>query len=110
MTGKLSVRVENFTRRRSNTLYGFADVLIPQLHLRIRELTVHESHGRRWVGLPGRPQIDRDGAARRDDRGKVAYRPVLEFIDRETGDAFSARALEALLERYPRAFDEGGAA
>ena len=67
MTAKLSVRVENFTRRRSNTLFGFVDLVIPELRLRIREVTVHESHGRRWIGLPGKPQVDRDGAARRDD-------------------------------------------
>jgi hypothetical protein len=110
MNGKLSVRVESFTRRRSNSLRGFVDLVVPEIRLRIREATVHESHGRRWVGLPGKPQIDRDGAARRDDRGKIAYTPTLQFIDRETSDAFSERAIEALLERYPRAFDEGEAA
>jgi hypothetical protein len=108
MTGKLSIEVENFTRRRSNSLRGFADLLIPELRLRIREATVHESHGRRWVGLPARPQVGRDGAARRDDRGKVAYTAVLQFTDRETSDAFSARAIEALLERFPDAFAEKG--
>jgi hypothetical protein len=108
MTGKLSVRVENFTRRRSNTLFGFVDLLIPELHLRIYEAPVHESHGRRWIGLPGKPQVDRDGLARRDDRGKVAYRPVVEFTDRAVGDAFSVRAIEALLERFPNAFVEKG--
>jgi hypothetical protein len=106
MNGKLSVRVEAFTRRRSNSLRGFADLLIPELRLRIREVSVHESHGKRWIGLPARPQVGRDGAARRDDRGKIAYIPTLQFTDREVGDAFSARALEALLERYPDAFDE----
>jgi hypothetical protein len=107
MSGKFSIEVEKFTRRRSNTLFGFVDLVIPEPRLRIREATIHESHGRRWIGLPAKPQIDRDGAARRDARGKVAYTAVLQFTDREVGDAFSARALEALLARYPRAFDEG---
>src|SRR6516165_4607974 len=101
MSAKLSVEVESFTRRRSNTLFGFVDLVIPELRLRIREVTVHQSHGRRWVGLPGKPQIDRDGAARRDDRGKIAYSPVLQFTDREVGDAFSAGAIAAVLERFP---------
>jgi hypothetical protein len=110
MTGKLSIEVENFTRRRSNTHIGFVDLLILELRLRIREATVHESHGKRWIGLPAKPQVGRDGSARRDDRGKVTYTAVLQFTDREVGDAFSARALEALLERYPDAFTDGAAA
>jgi hypothetical protein len=36
MTVKLSVRVENFTRRRSNTLFGFVDILIPALSMRAK--------------------------------------------------------------------------
>jgi hypothetical protein len=110
MTGKLSVRVENFRRRRSNTLFGFVDLLIPELHLRIYEAPVHESHGRRWIGLPGKPEVDRNGAVRRDDRGKIAYSPVLQFTDRAVGDAFSARAIEALLESFSDAFADGDAA
>jgi hypothetical protein len=106
MSGKLSVRIENFKRQRSNTLFGFVDLVIPEIRLRIREATVHQAHGRRWIGLPARPQIDRDGAARRDDRGKIAYTPVLQFVDRVVGDAFSARAIAALIESFPDAFAE----
>jgi hypothetical protein len=71
---------------------------------------VHESKGRRWVGLPAKPQIGRDGVARRDARGKIAYTPVLQFTDRETSNAFSARVIDVLLERFPDAFTDGGAA
>jgi hypothetical protein len=110
MNGKLSVRIENFKRQRSNTLIGFVDILIPELRLRIREATVHQSHGRCWIGLPGKPQVDRGRAARRDDRGKIAYSPVLQFTDRAVGDAFSARTIEALLESFPDAFADGDAA
>jgi hypothetical protein len=110
MTEKLSVRVENFKRQRSNTLFGFIDLVIPELRLRIREATIHEAHGRRWVSLPSKPQVDRDGVARRDDRGKIAYSPILQFTDRAVGDAFSARAIEALLESFPDAFTDGPAA
>jgi hypothetical protein len=64
---KLSVRVESFKPLRRNSMFGFADIVIPELHLRIREATVHVSHGRRWIGLPAKPQITRDGQVRRDD-------------------------------------------
>jgi hypothetical protein len=102
---KLSVSIESFTPRRSNTLFGFATVTIPELHLKIHDLTVHEKNESRWIGLPGKPIIDRDGNARRDDRGKIVYTPTLEFIDRETRDAFSAKVIAALLEFNPGAFD-----
>ena len=32
---KLSIEIESFRPQRSNTLFGFATILIPALHLRI---------------------------------------------------------------------------
>lgn len=90
---------------RSNTLFGFVTIRIPALHLRIVDLTVHQKNESRWVGMPGKPQVDREGNVRRDDRGKVLYTSVLEFTDKATRDAFSARVIESLLEFAPAAFD-----
>jgi hypothetical protein len=50
---KLSVEVEDFRRWRSNTLFGFCTILIPEVRLRLVALTVHRSHSRRCVGPPG---------------------------------------------------------
>ena len=104
---KLSVKIETFKPRRSNTLFGIIDIVVLEMHLRIKDATVHESHGRRWVGLPAKPMITREGQALRDERGKIAYSAVLQFTDRATADAFSARTIAALLERDPDAFEEG---
>jgi hypothetical protein len=101
---KLSVQVESFKPFRSNSLFGFADLVTPEMRLRIRDASVHESHGRRWVGLPAKPQIDRDGVVRRDERGKILYAAGLQFTDRAAADTFSARAIEALVAEYPHAF------
>ena len=49
---KLAVNVESFKPLRSNTLFGFADTLIPELHLRIREATVHEATASGGSGCP----------------------------------------------------------
>jgi hypothetical protein len=102
---KLSIRIENFKPWRSNTLHGFLDIVIPELRLRIREATVHESFGKRWVGLPAKAQITREGTVRRDERGKTAYSAVLQFTDRGTSNAFSQRVIDALIAAYPNAFD-----
>jgi hypothetical protein len=102
---KLTVQVESFTPRRSNTLVGFCSIAIPELHLRIRDLTVHEKNESRWVGMPGKAQITRDGMPRKDERGKILYTPAIEFTNRATRDAFSARVIASLLEFAPAAFD-----
>lgn len=107
---KFTVIVDGFQPVRANTLHGFCSITIPELHLRIHDLTVHAKNESRWVGLPARPQIDRSGTARRDDRGKVAYFPVLEFTDRATRTAFSERVIASLLEFAPAAFSEEEAA
>jgi hypothetical protein len=110
MSGKLCVHVEAFTPRRSNTLVGFVTVVVPELRLKIFDLSVHEKNESRWVGMPGKAQIQRDGTVRKDERGKALYTPVIEFTDRATRDAFSARVIASLLEFAPAAFDEDEAA
>jgi hypothetical protein len=106
MSGKLSVKVESFKPHRSHSLFGFVDFVIPELRLRVKEATVHQSHGRRWIGLPAKPQIDREGRVRHDERGRILYAAVIQFTDRAISDAFSDRAVAALLESFPRAFDD----
>ena len=107
MTAKLTVQVESFTPRRSNTLRGFVSVTVPELHLKIFDLTVHEKNESRWVGMPCKAQVARDGTLRKDEHGKTLYTPTLEFTDRATRDAFSARVIQSLLEFAPAAFDDG---
>ena len=103
---RFTVKVEDFRRWRSNTLRGFCTVRIQEVRLRIIDLTVHQSHGRRWVSLPAKPQIDKDGVARRDDFGKIQYTTVIQFVGRDVADAFSNRVLEELLEVHPDAFSD----
>jgi hypothetical protein len=105
---KLSVRVDEFKPFKSNTLRGFVDLFVPEMRMRVFGATVHQSHGKRWIGLPAKPQLGPDGCARRDPRtGKILYIPVLQFADKRTADAFSQRGIEALLARWPHAFDGG---
>jgi hypothetical protein len=108
--GKLRVEVEGFKPLCRNTLFGFVTIRIPALHLRIVDLTVHQKNDARWVSLPGKPQLDRDGNVRRDERGKILYSSVLEFTDKATRDAFSARVITSLLEFAPAAFEDEEAA
>ena len=111
MTGKLTIQVEAFKPLKSNTLHGFVDVRIVELHLLIHDLSIHQKNGKRWASLPSKPMVSRDGVVRRDERtGKVAYTPILEFGDAETRSAFSNRVIASLLEFAPAAFDDQTAA
>jgi hypothetical protein len=105
MTGKLTIEVESFTPRQSNTLRGFCTIIIPALHLRVCDITVHQKGSSRWVGLPGKPIVDRYGVAKRSDDGKLVYVPIVEFVDKPTRDAFSERVIAAVLEDFPNAFE-----
>jgi hypothetical protein len=100
-TPRLTVKVEALTRQRSGALFGFSTVIVPETRMRVLGVTVFQSHGKRWCGLPGKAQLDKDGHARRDDRGRILYTRVLQFLDRATSDPFSERVIEA----YPHAFD-----
>jgi hypothetical protein len=64
----MSITCEKWVPPRANTLLGFADVLLTQTHLKIYDCAIHEKNGRRWVSLPGRPMVDREGVVLRDER------------------------------------------
>jgi hypothetical protein len=97
---------EKWTPRRSNTLRGFADVLLEQTHLRIHDVALHEKGGKRWAALPSKPQVDREGYVLRDENNKIKYAPVMAFDSRDASDQFSRACIAAVLERYPDVFDD----
>jgi hypothetical protein len=77
-------------------LQGFCTLTIEPAGIVLHECALHEKSGKRWVGLPGKPQIDRDGQPRKDPAtGKALYTPIVE-IGKATRDRFQAAALEAI--------------
>lgn len=83
-------------------LRGFAKVRIGKA-LVINDVTILASHGRRWAGMPGKPQINRDGVVLKDDKGKVRYSPVVEWADKASADAFSESVIAAVEAAHPGA-------
>jgi len=94
---KHTIEVLSFKPLVKNTLCGFAKIRINELKLVINDVTLHQKGATRWAGLPGKPQINKDGQAIRDNRGKIAYAAILEFENRAASDAFS-RAVWAAVE------------
>jgi hypothetical protein len=78
----------NFRRFAKNTLVGFFDLQLAS-GLIIRDCTLHLSHGRHWVGLPGKPY--------KDAAGKETWANIVDFDQRATRDAFQRQAAAAAL-------------
>jgi hypothetical protein len=79
-----------------NSLRGFCTLTIDPAGIVLHECSLHEKGDKRWVGLPGKPQIDRDGQQRKDPTtGKPLYTPIVE-IGKATRERFQAAALEAI--------------
>jgi hypothetical protein len=62
----------------------------------VNDCTLHEKGVRRWIGLPGKPQIE-DGKHRKDPAtGKGLYAPVVEIPSRQVRDKFQEQAIAAV--------------
>jgi hypothetical protein len=70
-----------------NTLRGFVTIDLPS-GMRIKECTVHEKNGKRWIGLPGKPWIKSDGT--------TGYVSILDFASEETKNRWQRLALAAV--------------
>jgi hypothetical protein len=98
-----ATKILKWTERRSNTLQGFFDFTFGSLI--IHDASLHRQNDKYWIGLPGKPQIDRDDKVRRDARGKVQYTPVVTTTDKAATDKLSTVVLEALRAARPELFE-----
>ncbi len=83
-----------------NSLRGFATVRIGKA-LKVSDVAVHCSHGKRWASLPSKPQVDGQGNAIRDQNGKIKYIPVVAWLDKQTADRFSEAVIAAIEAQSP---------
>jgi hypothetical protein len=90
---KTTIVCDDWKALHRNTLLGFASIKIPELHLSIRDIAIHQKNGHRWAQLPAKPQI-KDGAVVKDSTGRVVYFPMLAFDSREVANAFSAAVVD----------------
>lgn len=83
----MPVEIVEFRPFVKNTLQGFATVLLPS-GMEIRDLTVHQKNGQRWIGFPAR--------AYKKENGTEAWVPYIRIPDRERRDEFQKAVLAAL--------------
>jgi hypothetical protein len=90
------MRASGWRPHSSGSLQGFFDLLLPS-GLKLNDCTLHQQGEKRWIGLPGKPQLDQDGSARKDPAtGKRLYTPTAEIPAREVRDNFTKQALAAV--------------
>jgi hypothetical protein len=79
-----------------NTLRGFMTLILSS-GLVLHECSYHVQGSKRWVGLPGRPQLEADGRHRVDpNTGKKAYTAVVEISGKAARERFQRAALIAI--------------
>jgi hypothetical protein len=57
--------------------------------------TLHESHGKFWVGLPARPSAKPDGSQ--------SWVKIVDFRDKATGDRFQQTIVPLAVEAWQKA-------
>ena len=98
------ITISDWKPRESGTLRGFFTSHLPS-GLTLHELMLHERDGRWWISFPSKPMLGADGAALRDERGKVRYSPpLIEFTSTQARSRFIEQVLEALRLAQPQVF------
>lgn len=93
------MRCESWKPVRKGTLQGFADLVLPRAGLRLLGCNLHERDGSSWVNPPARELRDAAG-------NRTGWTPVVEFTSQDARRAWSAAAVEAIIEyrrRHPEA-------
>jgi hypothetical protein len=92
------IRASDWRPMERNSLKGFVTLALEPSGLVLHDCTVHRTpDGREWIGLPGKPQIDREGQPRKEPAtGKTLYVPVVEIQGKDARERFQAAALVAV--------------
>ena len=93
--------VEDWKPRQQNTLRGFVRVRLPS-GMVLHDVAVHEKNGKYWASPAGKPQLDRNDTAIREN-GKIKYAAIVSFETKAVGDRFSQQVVEALRRGFPEA-------
>jgi hypothetical protein len=86
--------------------------LLAHVDARFGALTIFDcpvvlTGGHYWCGLPGRPQLGRDGVQmKRPSTGKGLFTPMAKWSSSWARDRFSSAVIEAIRQAYPGALPQ----
>ncbi len=84
----MAIEIIKFKSYEKNTLKGFIDLRLTTIGLEIRQASLHEKAGSRWISLPSKPYQDADGTQ------KWSY--ILKFYDEAKSKQFQKAVIQAL--------------
>jgi hypothetical protein len=91
------IRASDWRPLARNSLLGFVKLSLEPSGIVLNDCTFHSKDGQEWIGLPGKPQIDKDGATRRDSTtGKILYTPCVEIPSKDARERFQKAAVAAV--------------
>lgn len=93
------IEIIAFRKLVKNTLQGFVTVRMTKIGIEIRDITVHEKNGKRWLGMPAKPQIDKTGSPIKDSNGKSKYVFIIDFYEKSFKEKFQEAVLNELQKR-----------
>lgn len=94
--------IEEWVPVTKGSLRGFARIRLPS-GMVLSDVAVMQCGAKAWAMPPGKPQIDRNGVALREETGKIRYTPIVGFANRELRSKFSDQVIGALRASYPEA-------
>jgi hypothetical protein len=98
------MQVRNLKLINKNTLVAGCEVVHPSGVI-LYDVLIFRSGDRMWATPGSRPQIDKTGQHMVGPNGKRLYVPVVGFVSREVGDAWSERVLAAVRAQHPGLLD-----
>ena len=84
----MAIEVVSFREYQKNTLQGFVTLLLTTTGMEIRDITLHEKDGQRWISMPSKEYTDKYGERK--------WNPVGFFTEREALGACQGAALAAI--------------
>ena len=101
----MPVKILETKQQRKGALFGFMTIRLGA-SLQINDCPVLQSGNRRWVSLPSKPRLGRDGHQTIGANGKPEWLPVLSWTTRTASDRFSDSVIDAIAEADPDFFAE----
>jgi hypothetical protein len=96
------IQIMGFTQFQKNTLKGFFTARLSNVGLEVRDLTLHEKNGKRWVALPAKL------VQRTPEQGGNSWFAILTFFDKNRERQFQQACMAALDAFLAKGGDAGG--
>jgi hypothetical protein len=83
-----TIRCLDFRPHERSTLRGFCALELPAGGLVVKDVSLHERNGERWLSLPARSYTDKDGNRQ--------FADIITFANADAKRSFQAAALAAV--------------